>query len=232
MHTSWNNFFTEDIQAEYQKIKETIKKDGFFPAEENILRFMETDLNNIKVVIVGMEPYPSYYMENGEMKPEATGRSFEVASVKNWSQKFKQSSLRNILKTIYLNTNGKNASMEQIRKEISNGNFPMLQPKEWFDDLEKQGVLFLNATLTVIPEKVDTHTKLWENFMNSLISYIEENAEVKWFLWGSKAQDRILPLVKREHCILTKHPRLPEFVTENCFKEETRIIWTGREQFS
>ncbi len=232
MHSSWNKFFTEQISEEYKKILKTIERDGFFPSKENILRFMESDLNNVKVVIVGMEPYPSYYMEDGILKPEATGRSFEVASVKNWSQKFKQSSLRNILKTIYFNETGKNASMEQIRKEIENGTFKMLQPKEWFDNLEKQGVLFLNATLTVIPEKVDTHTKLWENFMNSLISYIEENANVKWFLWGSKAQERILPLVKREHCILNKHPRLPEFVSENCFKEEARIKWTGLELFS
>lgn len=227
MHSSWNNFFTEEIKEEYEKIKAQIQQDGFFPAEENILRFMETDLNNIKVVIVGMEPYPSYYMEDGERKPEATGRSFEVASVKNWSQKFKQSSLRNILKTIYLNETGKYESLAQIRKEIEDGTFPMLQPKEWFDDLEKQGVLFLNATLTVIPEHVDTHTKLWENFMNALISYIEENADVKWFLWGGKAQERILPLVNKEHCILARHPRLQEFVEDNCFKEEKRIIWIG-----
>lgn len=232
MHTSWNSFFTEEISKEYEKIKEQIKKEDFFPNEENILRFMETDLNNVKVVIVGMEPYPSYYMEDGILKPEATGRSFEVASVKNWNQKFKQSSLRNILKTIYLNETGKSASMEQIRKEIENGKFPMLQPREWFDNLEKQGVIFLNATLTVIPEKVDTHTKIWKDFMNALISYIEKNADVKWFLWGSKAQERILPLVNKEHCILNKHPRLPEFVTENCFKEEKRIIWTGAEQSS
>ena len=71
MHSSWNNFFTEEIKEEYEKIKAQIQQDGFFPAEENILRFMETDLNNIKVVIVGMEPYPSYYMEDGERKPEA-----------------------------------------------------------------------------------------------------------------------------------------------------------------
>ena len=228
MHQSWNNFFTEEIKKEYEKIKEQIKKDGFFPSEKNILRFMDTDLNNVKVVIVGMEPYPSYYTENGIMKPEATGRSFVVASVKNWSQKFKQSSLRNILKTIYFNETGNNASIEQIRKEIVNGVFPMLQPKEWFDDLENQGVLFLNATLTVIPEHVDTHTKLWEKFMNALIIYIEKNTNVKWFLWGGKAQERILPLVDKNHCILTRHPRLPEFVVDNCFKEEKDIVWTGR----
>lgn len=232
MHSSWNNFFTKEIEEEYNNIKNTIEKDGYFPTKENILRFMNCDLNNVKVIIVGMEPYPSYYMEDGELKPEATGRSFEVASVKNWSQKFKQSSLRNILKTIYFNETGNIANMEQIRKEIENRKFPMLQQKEWFDDLEEQGVLFLNATLTVIPECVDTHTKLWEKFMNKLILYIEENANVKWFLWGNKAQERIFPLIYRNQYILTKHPRLAEFVTENCFKKEDRIKWTGREQYS
>lgn len=225
IHPSWDNFFTDEIKEELINIENTINKTGYFPNKENILRFMQNDLNNVKVIIVGMEPYPSYYEENGKKIPEATGRSFEVASVKSWMQKFKQSSLRNILKTVYLNETGTNASIDTIRKEIKNKNFNISEPKEWFDGLEQQGVLFLNATLTVIPNQVNTHTEIWSNFINKLILYIENNVNVKWFLWGNKAQDRIKPFVPDSKTICCHHPRLAEFVSENCFKEVKDIIW-------
>lgn len=223
IHPSWNVFLTDEIRNEISKIETEINKTGYFPEKKNILRFMENDLNNVKVIIVGMEPYPSYYEDN---KPEATGRSFEVASVKDWNQKFKQSSLRNILKTVYFNETGRNEKLEVIRKEIQDGSFSISSPEKWFDNLEKQGVLFLNATLTVIPENVDTHTALWEKFINELILYIEEkNQNVIWFLWGQKAQDRILPFIKEEKAVCCHHPRLTEFVTENCFGKVKDIVW-------
>ena len=102
IHKSWLDFFTNDIENELENIEKQIG-DNYFPSKENILRFMQLDLNKVKYIIVGMEPYPSSYIENNQVIPEATGRSFEVSSVKSWNQKFKQSSLRNILKTIYFN---------------------------------------------------------------------------------------------------------------------------------
>ena len=118
--------------------------------------------------------------------------------------------------------------IKSIRKKINSNEHPIAQPHDWFNNLEKQGVLFLNATLTVQPGKVDTHTKYWNNFMNKLITYIVSvNPDVKWLLWGDKAQKRILPLIDDNTAICTVHPRLDEFINQNCFSQIKDINWLG-----
>jgi uracil-DNA glycosylase len=229
IHHSWNDFMSDEIISIIHEIENEIGIEikDYFPRKENVLRFLETDLNNIKVVILGMEPYPSWKVVNNSIIPEATGRSFEINSVSNWNEKFKQSSLRNILKAIYYNQTNKIIPLSQIRDEIESGTFNIKQPKEWFDSLEKQGVLFLNATLTVKPNKVDTHTKIWDDFMNKLISYISQNQNITWFLWGDKAQKRAISLIQKGKIICNCHPRLVEFVNENCFEKIPDINWLG-----
>lgn len=229
IHESWNDFMSDEIISIIRKIESKIGTEikDYFPKRENVLRFLETDLNNIKVVVLGMEPYPSWKVTDNHIVPEATGRSFEINSISNWNEKFKQSSLRNILKTVYYNETNKIFPISQIREEITSGNFNIKQPKEWFDSLEKQGVLFLNATLTVKPNEVDTHTNIWSEFMNELISYISLNENITWFLWGDKAQKRAISLIQKGKIICNCHPRLAEFVNENCFKETPNINWLG-----
>lgn len=220
---------TEDVLScldEISKKIETGEEVPYYPAPENVLRFLNNDLNNVKYVIVGMEPYPSSFIRDGKEIPVATGRSFEVANVESWQQKFKQSSLRNILKTIYYNETGEYKPLAEIRKKIATGEFPIKEPPAWFDSLEAQGVMFLNATLTVKPAAVDSHTKIWAGFMDRLIRHIDGKG-CTWLLWGNKASDRVLPLVKRENAITACHPRLAGFVKENCFAKTEGINWLG-----
>ena len=228
---NWH-FINSEIMKELENIYNQINNEkGFFPSEENVLRFLKFDFNKLKYIIVGMEPYPSSFCIDDEKKtfyPEATGRSFEVASINSWQQKFKQSSLRNILKTIYFNETGEIKKLEEIRQEIENGDFKILQPHQWFDSLEEQGVLFLNATLTVEPNNVGTHTKLWNNFMEELIKHINEDSSAKWLLWGNDAKNRVYDLVSHDNCILSCHPRLANFVYDNCFQYAKDIDWKGR----
>ena len=56
---------------------------------------MGLDINNIKVVILGQDPY----------KPEgiATGRAFQPSNLVFWSQKYRQVSLKNMLRLIHKN---------------------------------------------------------------------------------------------------------------------------------
>lgn len=231
-HSSWDDFMSaENIYKQkvtLLELKNIEKQLGeIFPLEENVLRFLQNDLDNMKAVIVGMEPYPSSFEKDGNIFPIATGRSFEIANVTDWNQKFKQSSLRNILKTIYYNEYGEIISLETLRNKIKNNEFPIKQPKEWFDSLEQQGVLFLNATLTVEPYNVDSHTKIWYVFMNDLIVYMSNrNPNLKWLLWGNKAKERVVPHIN-SNAIITCHPRLAEFVNENCFAKIKDINWLG-----
>lgn len=218
-HPNWTPFLlNENVQKELKNIEEFLKDEKYFPSEENVLRFLKQDPRTAKAIIVGMEPYPSSFKKDGIMIPEATGRSFEVASIKRWTDKFKQTSLRNILKAIYLTETGQNVSMQKLREQIQNGNFPISEPNRWFDKLEEQGIIFLNATLTVRQYEVDTHTKQWRVFMDYLIAYIESvNEDVIWCLLGTKARDRILPKIDETKAIVTCHPRVDTFIQTDLF---------------
>ena len=220
---SWNDFMNEEHISMLNDIEKKIGS-NYFPEDKNVLRFLNFNLDNVKCVIVGMEPYPTSYFVDGKEIPVATGRSFEVSSINSWDEKFKQSSLRNILKTIYYNETNTLKSLDEIRTEIKNNEFKIAPPKNWFDNLENQGVLFLNATLTVKKETVDSHTKIWKDFIEELIKYIDKK-NPKWLLWGNNAINRVSPLVN--NTITCVHPRIASFVNENCFKEVKEIKWTG-----
>lgn len=228
-HKSWDRFMTEGVISCLDKISEKIETGEdipYYPASENVLRFLQNDLDSVKYVIVGMEPYPSSFTESGKEIPVATGRSFEVANVKSWQQKFKQSSLRNILKTIYYNETGTDKPLTEIREEIAAGKFSIKEPPAWFDSLEKQGVMFLNATLTVKPGQVDSHTEIWSDFMDRLIRFIDGSG-CTWMLWGNKAVNRVTPIARSGNFNVSCHPRLARFVSENCFRKTSGIDWTG-----
>lgn len=118
IHNNWNPFLEDEIVVgEIYRIKEILKKEEYFPEHDKVFRFLELDPETIKFVIVGMEPYPTDYEKDGIYYPIATGRSFEVDNVVDWNQKFKQSSLRNILKSIHFECTGKEESLSTIRKK-------------------------------------------------------------------------------------------------------------------
>lgn len=210
----------------------------YFPCYENIFRFANFDINNIKYVVLGMDPYPSYYIENGLIKPVATGRSFEVANISSWKQKTKQASFNNILKSIYYNITNKVDDIETIRNKLIEDNdfneiFPRIMDKSenkmlfanpcrWFDNMENKGVMWLNATLTVKPNNPDSHTAYWKNFMDELICYIiENNKNIKWLIFGNKAKERVEKFVDKKNMYITCHPACRfnnTFIKDNIFK--------------
>ena len=230
--------FIYSHEKELDKIASAIG-DDFYPSAENVLRFARVDINKIKVIILGMDPYPSSY-RRGELaspleRPVATGRSFEVANVDSWCQKFKQASLINILKSLYYLKFNKEENIENIRNEIKEKKFKILPPHEWFDKMEEEGVLFLNATLTVKKNKPNSHTFIWKNFMDDLIKYIcdfDKDKKIIWLLWGKNAYDRVCDATKdtnyKPKIIYKVHPASRvknDFVVNNGFKEIKNINW-------
>lgn len=225
IHSSWKKFITEDILTLLASIEKEIG-DNYTPQKENVLRFLTTDLNNIKYIIVGMDPYPNYYEEEGILKPVATGRSFEVAGYYDWTIPTLNRSLVNILKCIYM-TNNDCADIDIIREKIKDGTFNVSSPNELFDDLETQGILFLNTAFTV-NKKPGSHMKYWKPFTKCLIEFIKKNNEnVKWLLLGNDAKKGVSRYVDDDKVILSYHPSTQKFIENNIFKDLSDISWTG-----
>ena len=168
----------------YKKLKEEIDKryetTTVFPEKQNIFKaFFLTKLDNLKVVILGQDPYHGF--------GQAQGLAFSTpANIKN------PPSMQNILKEIQSDL-GKKSICED-------GD---LTP--W----AKQGVLLLNTILTVEEAKPKSHHNLgWEVFTDNIIKYISDNCEDTIFiLWGSPAISKTKLIDRKKHHILTApHP--------------------------
>lgn len=199
------------------------------PAPDKVFRFLENDLSKVKCIILGMDPYPSTYIDKGIEYPVATGRAFEVANIDLWTDKYKQVSLSNIFKALcYLKYN-KIYNIDELRNIVSRDNFRYINIHDWFDAMENEGVMFLNATLTTLKNKSGVHTSIWMSFMDELIKNIINNiSDVKWLIWGNDAYKRVKDIVDKRQIIYTCHPATRvnnTFVKDCCFKKVTSINW-------
>lgn len=220
VHFSFKDFIDDEILQELVFIQKNIT--NYTPSDDNVLRFLSVDITKIKVIIIGQDPYPS--IKNNVLT--ATGRAYEVSSLKSFNDSFNNVSLKNIIRLIYKSLNGKLLSYNEIKKIYQN-NFK--KPKDWFDGLEKQGVLFLNTIFTTALNQSLAHQNLWNNFTLKLITYLNnKNKNCVYFLWGKNAL-KIKSLIKNKTYI-SRHPMMcsdkyeDDFLKNNCFLETKDII--------
>ena len=157
-----------------------------YPARENVFSAMrQTSLTATRVVIIGQDPYFNEYPGKG---PEAHGLCFSVKSGIPMPP-----SLRTILQEV-------NASVYEGR------------PVSIETDLSRwaaQGVLLLNASLTVIARQPNSHAGLgWHQLTDDIIATISRKKEnVVFMLWGAFAQKKTALIDREKHLILaTSHP--------------------------
>lgn len=183
--SSWEDIIDIEKQKDYYKsLKSEIDKryetTTVFPSKEKIFSaFYNTPFNNLKVVILGQDPYHGL--------GQAQGLAFSTPKeTKN------PPSMVNILKEI----------KEDLQKDSSclDGD---LTP--W----AKQGILLLNTILTVEESKPKSHHKLgWEVFTDNIIKYISQNCkDIVFILWGAPAISKSKIIDESKHYILTSpHP--------------------------
>lgn len=207
IHPTWEDFFTRtDITNLLTEIESNIGH-HFTPEPTKALRFAETDLAKVKVIIIGKDPYPQEGI--------ATGKAFEVNGVSSWFDKGVNNSLKNMIKAIHkayfkLDTG---ATIAEVREDIEHGKFPILPPNKAFNEWEKQGVLFLNTAFTCEVggiKQAGSHLSIWKPFFNELLIYITKiNPHIRYFLWGdARKYEKALrnENVSEENLYLSLHP--------------------------
>lgn len=206
VHPSWMPFFTPEIETLLMEIEETIFAEGnvFTPESPLVLRFLSLDLNNMKVLILGQDPYPQF--------GRATGRSFEVGGLTSWMHPFENASLRNIVRTIYKAYTGEVRLFTEIRQlmeaSLFGQKFELLPPDLLFKSWEHQGVLLLNSSFSCVIDAPGSHSALWQPFTQKLLRFInEQNPAIVWFIWGAHAQKSVAKLTIGNK-IITAHPML------------------------
>ena len=127
-HPAWSDLLDKKTIEMLGKI-ESCLGENVTPEKESMLRFLTVDPGKIKVVILGQDPYP----EPGV----ATGRAFEVGTLRSWHQSFRQVSLKNIVRLIYKTYNriedySDIPTFSQILPEIADGRFNLETPERIF----------------------------------------------------------------------------------------------------
>lgn len=184
INNSWDLILKEEFESPYmEKLKDFLKNQRtthtVYPKQTEVFNaFKLTPFENVKVVILGQDPYHG--------PNQAHGLSFSV----NHGIKIPPS-LANIYK--------------ELKTDIdftipSHGNLT-----GWAN----QGVLLLNATLTVRAGEPGSHQKQgWEQFTDAVIKLISDKKEhCVFLLWGNFAKSKINLIDLDKHLVLTAaHP--------------------------
>jgi len=208
---TWNRVF-RDAEDELKDIADILQEEQtYFPMKKDIFRaFYLTPLPNVKVVLVGQDPYHDT-VYNGE--PKATGLSFSTHPLAPVSP-----------------------SLKNIYKEIKRTYPDFVIPNHGdLTNWAKQGVLLLNSCLTVRPHEAASHGKIWLGFIETVIKAIcNVNPDCIFLLWGKAAQ-KLREMIKGNAVVLAcGHPsalnRNSDFVGCNHFTivNET-LVKQGRE---
>lgn len=181
---SWDNVLQEEYKKDYFKkivsfINKEYKEKTIYPPKSRILRALSlTDFDDVKVVILGQDPY------HGDK--EANGLAFAVSDGIKLPP-----SLKNIYKEL------------ESDLKISPSNKGNLEC--W----AKEGVLLLNAVLTVEKDKAASHKNVgWQYFTDAIIKKInEKETPVVFILWGNFAKSKKIYITNKKHYIIeSTHP--------------------------
>ena len=183
---SWKKALAQEFEKDYfGEIKNFLKiahgegKTIYPPAKLIFHAFDRVPLPDVKVVILGQDPYHG--------PGQAHGLSFSVPREAKTPP-----SLRTIYKELAVDIEG--------FEKPNHGNL-----EKWAD----QGVFLLNAFLTVEHQKAGSHQKIgWQNFTYAVIQTISEEREgVVFMLWGNFAKKKASLIDGSKHLILeAAHP--------------------------
>ncbi|WP_183568173.1 uracil-DNA glycosylase [Mucilaginibacter sp. SP1R1] len=183
---SWHEVLKDEfgknymIQLKQFLLDEKAAGQVVYPKNSDIFNaFNNTSFDDVKVVILGQDPYHGAH--------QAHGLSFSVQ---------KGIAVPRSLSNIY----------KELKTDIPGFQIPAHgNLEEW----AKQGVLLLNATLTVRASSPGSHQKKgWEEFTDEVIKTISDKKEgIVFILWGAFAQSKAVLIDEKKHFIIkSAHP--------------------------
>ena len=185
LEQSWLDLLQSEFDKPYMKelddflLSEKTNKKIIYPEEPLIFNaFNSTSFKNVKVVILGQDPYHG--------PNQAHGLCFSVLP-----EVVTPPSLKNIFK--------------ELNQDL-NIDIPQ---HGYLQSWAEQGVLLLNATLTVEKSKAGSHQKKgWEQFTDKVVQLLNEQREgLVFLLWGSYAQKKGQFIDTKKHLVLkAPHP--------------------------
>ena len=201
IHESWKHILQSEFDKEYfvnltEFVNKAYETSVCYPEKKAIFAaFNHCEFKDVKVVIIGQDPYHG--------SGQANGLCFSVhEGIKH------PPSLVNIFK--------------ELEKD-------MAIPYPISGDLSgwaEQGVLLLNATLTVTEGDAGSHQKQgWERFTDAVIAKVsEEKEDVVFLLWGGYAKKKGKKIDTDKHLVLTSGHPSP--------LSANRGYWFGNKHFS
>ena len=185
INATWDKFLNEEFQKPYFKeLSEFLKREYrtktiYPPKKEVFSSFYFTDMDKVKVVILGQDPYH----EPGQ----ACGMCFAVKPGVQLPP-----SLQNIYK--------------EIQDDLG---IPMNYNNGYLVKWARQGVLLINSVMTVEKGRANSHAGHgWETFTNNVIEKINTlDQPIVYLLWGNNARQKKRLITNPKHLILeTVHP--------------------------
>ena len=194
--------------TEFENIILTLAKqtrDGkrFTPTMKNWFRaFEECPYDQLKVVIVGQDPYPGIN--------QADGIAFSLSQSEEMQPSLKYM-LDAVNRTVY---NGVNASRDMDLKRWSN-----------------QGVLLLNSALTTTIGKIGQHYLVWRPFLAYVFDWLTwNNNGLVYIYMGKKAEEWSDAVNDNNYKFYVTHPaaasynNYPEWDCKNVFQQTSEIV--------
>jgi uracil-DNA glycosylase len=175
-HESWKPLFDKfniDIDELYSDSQPV------YPEKDHLFRVFEMDVREIKVLLLGQDPYHG--------PGQAHGLSFSVPEGVKIPP-----SLRNIYKELQ-------NEFPERNYEFYSGNL-----EKWF---YREKIFLLNASLSVIEGKPGSQMKIWEGFTNNVIKFVsEQNKSCVFLLLGNFAKAKECLISNEERIIKGVHP--------------------------
>ena len=182
---SWKKQLSDEFEKPYFKelaqfVKKEYVDENVYPAPAHIFRAFDLcPFEQVRVVILGQDPY------HGER--QANGLCFAVEKDQNLPP-----SLQNIFK--------------ELQSDLE---APLIHNSGDLERWARQGVLLLNATLTVRAHKPGSHQKKgWEELTDAAVKALSDNREhLVFILWGNYAKQKGAHIDRSKHLVIeSPHP--------------------------